>query len=141
MREGKNMPSLDLNADIHSMQDGAAPQLKDGQWHIETLRYPEHQSEAQRRFEYLRLMPKLALCCLLSDWLYLGYRILLVSQAPSMESSAYIVLSLEICFAGKSLPTSFGLVFTSASCGWTFASTIAFCLGKSQAPASCQITR
>lgn len=135
------MSSLDLNVDMHSRQDGAASQIKDGQWHIETLRDPEHQSEAQRRFEYLRLMPKLALYCLLSDWLYLGYRILIVTQASSMEPSASIVLSLEICFAGKSLPTSFGLVFTSTSCGWTFASTIAFCLGESQAPASYQIAR
>ena len=74
-------------------------------WHIETLKGSEHRLEAQRRLDYLTLMPKLALCCLLLDWLYLGYRMVLVAKAPKADKSAYLVLSIEIGFAGKSLST------------------------------------
>ena len=87
---------------MESSKDLVVSQTEDAQWRFETLKGPEHQVEAHRRLEYLRLMPKLALCCLLSDWLYLGYRIILVTKALRVERSAYVVLSIEICFADKS---------------------------------------
>lgn len=87
---------------MESGKDVVGSQREDAQWRFETLKGPEHQVEAHRRLEYLTLMPKLALCCLLSDWIYLGYRVLLVTKASTVERSAYVVLSLEICFAGKS---------------------------------------
>ena len=92
----------DLNVRMESSKDLIVSQTEDAQWRLETLKGPEHQAEAHRRLEYLTLMPKLALFCILSDWLYLGCRILLVTKAPSVERSAYVVLSIEICFAGKS---------------------------------------
>ena len=95
------MASSDLNAGMESGHDGVVSQMKDAEWHIETLKSPEHQSEAHRRLEYMRLMPKLALFCLLSDWLYLDYRVLLAIQSPRVEFSAYVFLAMEICFAGK----------------------------------------
>ena len=87
---------------MKSSQDAAVAHTRDEQWRIETLNSPEHHSEALRRLNFLTLMPKLALCCLVSDWLYLGYRIVLVTKAPMVGRSAYVVLSIEICFAGMS---------------------------------------
>ena len=49
---------------------------------------PEHHSEALGRLNFLTLMPKLALCYLVSDWLYLGYRILLDTKTPWVGESA-----------------------------------------------------
>lgn len=88
---------------MESSQDAVVTQAEDALSRIETLKSSEHQKEAYRRLEYLTLVPKLALCCLLLDGLYLGYRILLVTKAPRVETSAYVVLSIEICFAGESL--------------------------------------
>ena len=99
------MASSDLNVGMKSRYGGVVSQTNGEQWHIETLKSPEHQSEAHRRLEYLKLMPKLALFCLLSDCLYLGYRVLLAVQAPSAKTSVYILLVMEICFAGISFLT------------------------------------
>lgn len=88
---------------MESSQDAVVTQAEDALSRIETLKSSEHQKEAHRRLEYLMVVPKLALCCLLLDWLYLGYRILLVTKAPRVETSAYVVLSIEICFAGEPL--------------------------------------
>ena len=96
------MGSPDINVRMESSRDLGVSQTEDAQWRVETLQGPEYQVEAHRRHDYLTLMPKLALCCLLTDLLYLGYRIFLVTKAPSVERSAYVVLSIEICFAGKS---------------------------------------
>ncbi len=82
-------------------QEAVAWPIKDAQWNIETLDSPEHQSEAYKRLEYLRLMPKLALSCLFFDWLYLAFRVLQVTKAPRVAVSAYIFLSIELCFAGS----------------------------------------
>lgn len=95
--------SSDINLGMKSSQDVSVAHTKDGQSRIEPLDSPEHQAEALRRLNYLTLMPKLALCCLLSDWLYLGYRLLLVTRASRVGKPAYVVLSIEICFAGRSL--------------------------------------
>ena len=95
--------SSDVNLGMKSSQDVGVAHNKDGQWRIEPLDSPEHQAEALRRLNYLTLIPKLALCCLVSDWLYLAYRLLLVTRAPRVGKPAYVVLSIEICFAGKSL--------------------------------------
>ena len=75
---------------------------EDAHWHIETLKSPQHRLEAHKRLKYLTLMPKLALCCLLLDWLYLGYRILLVAKAPRVDKSSYIVLLIETFFTSRS---------------------------------------
>lgn len=80
-------------------QEVGLSQTEDAHWHIETLKSPQHQLEARRRLQYVTLMPKLALCCLILDWLYLGYRIVLVTRAPRVDKSAYVVLSIEIGFA------------------------------------------
>ena len=90
---------------MENKQEGIASQTRDAQWQIETLNNPETRSEAQRRLNYLRLMPKLSLSCLVSDLVYLGYRSHLAIKAPSTESPAYVVLLIEFCCAGKSLKT------------------------------------
>lgn len=123
------MSSSDLNVGMKNRHGGVVSQTKDEQWHIETLKSPEHQTEAHRRLEYLQLMPKLALFCLLSDCLYLGYRVILAFRAPRANFSVYVLLAMEICFAGISLLAWRGPVLILASCGWTFASTVAFCFG------------
>lgn len=111
---------------MKSRYGGVVSQIKDEQCYIETLKSSAHQSEASRRFEYLKLMPKLALFCLISYCLYLGYRVLLAVQAPRANLSVYVLLAMEICFAGISLLIRSGPMLTLASCGWAFASTIAF---------------
>lgn len=100
MRERQKTTPLGVTVNMKSKQHGVASQIKDAQWHIETLSSPEHQPEAHGRLEYLNLMPKLALFCLLSEWLYLGYRIFLATKAPSVQTSAYVFLSIEVCSAG-----------------------------------------
>lgn len=99
MRERQKTSPLGVTGNMKSKQHGVASQIKDAQWHIETLSSPEHQPEAHGRLEYLSLMPKLALFCLLSEWLYLGYRIFLATKAPSAQTSAYVFLSIEVCSA------------------------------------------
>ena len=99
------MKSSDLSNSMKSRHGGVVSEAKDEQWHIETLESPQNQSEALKRYEYLSLMPKLALFCLLSDFLYLGYRVFLVIQAASARVSVYVLLAMEICFAGVSLLT------------------------------------
>ena len=85
---------------MESKREVDVSHTEDTYWHIETLKSPQHQLEAQRRLEYLTLVPKLALCCLLLDWLYMGYRMVLVARAPRVDKSAYVVLSIEIGFVG-----------------------------------------
>ena len=90
------MASPDLNIRMQRSKDSVVSQTNDAQWRVEKLQDPEHQVEAHRQLEYL------AMCYLFSDWLYLGYRIFLVTKAPRVERSAYVVLSIDICFAAKS---------------------------------------
>lgn len=92
-----------MTINIKNKQDGFALQVKDAAWHIETLGDPEHLSDAHKRLDYLNLMPKLALFCLVSEWLYLGYRIFLATKAPDAQTSAYVFLSIEVCAAGQSI--------------------------------------
>ena len=66
-------------------QEVGLSHTENAHWHIETLKGPQHRLEAQRRLDYLTLMPKLALCCLVLDWLYLGYRMVLVANAPKAK--------------------------------------------------------
>ena len=77
-----------------------ASQLMDGKWRIESLQEEQYQVEARRRYEYVSLMPKLALLCLSADCLYLSYRILLVKRASQVDMAVYIALWIEIAFAG-----------------------------------------
>lgn len=135
MHESADIFSLNVNDDTKSSHELISSQIEDTKWHIETVKGSEHQIEACRRLEYLMLAPKLALFCLLSDWLYLGCRMFMASKAAVVGPAALVVLSIEVCFAGNvSQPGKIILIFWSYR--WTSSSTIAFCLGQSRASAS-----
>ena len=108
-----------------------ASQLMDGKWRIESLREEQYQVEARRRYDYVSLMPKLALFCLSADCLYLSYRILLVKRASQVNMAVYVALFLEISFAGRHEPTLVRILLIIGSNLWTSASAVSICLGQS----------
>lgn len=106
-------------------------QLVGGKWRIESLQDQHHQDEARRRYDYVSLMPKLALFCLFADFLYLSYRILLVKRALRVDSTAYVALLIELFFAGCHEPIPVKNLLTVGSNVCTSAPAVSICLGKS----------
>ncbi|KAL8707782.1 MAG: hypothetical protein Q9220_007234 [cf. Caloplaca sp. 1 TL-2023] len=86
--------------------------LRGGTGHVfesdEKVRYEYHtnasaqdRKEAEGRFQYVRTIPKLAGVCLLTQTLYLGYRVRLLSSGPSITPSILVFLAIELGFAGR----------------------------------------
>lgn len=106
-------------------------QFMDGKWRIESLQEEQYQVEARRRYDYVSLMPKLALFCLAADCVYLSYRILLVKRASHVDTAIYIALFIEVAFAGHYEPVLLRFGLTVDSNLGTSASAVPICLGQS----------
>ena len=112
-----------------------ASQLVDGKWSIESLQDEPDQVEARKRYDYVSLMPKLALFCFSADSFYLSYRVLLVKRASQVNTAVYIALFIEVAFAGQHEPLLLRSGLTVDSNLGTSASAVSICLGQSQVPA------